>query len=203
MNRMTPAEMVVELNKVSDTLEDAIQNNRLGNLDKELALERLRHIYDAIRELDFSATTERADVLLACLGDVPVENVNSQEARQEQVEDFISTSDECAEEPFSVPAPIDREIIDTLYGSAEPGAAEVPSSQVISRLRQLIGLNDRLMLLADLFDNDAAVYEQTISVLEQADSIDDAYIYLYEHFILDDSKEGVKRLIALLESNFA
>jgi hypothetical protein len=87
----------------------------------------------------------------------------------------------------------------------EPERIEQPEFILhkISRLRQSIGLNDRIMLLADLFDQDEALYEKTIDVLECADSIDDAYIYLYEHFRLDDEKEGVKRLIALLESNFS
>lgn len=212
MNRITPAELADELKKVSDTLQVAVHGNSISTLDRELVLERLRHIYDAFHSLDFTApAADRTDVLSAYLGDETKEHSNAQLIEEKDVPKVISIIDEHTEEPFLVHTSIDREVIESLYGSAEPEPEEEdePIEQPellpppMSRLRRSIGLNDRIMLLADLFEGDEALYEKTIGVLERADTIDDAYIYLYEHFTLDDDKEGVKRLIALLEANFS
>jgi hypothetical protein len=42
-----------------------------------------------------------------------------------------------------------------------------------------------------------------LDVIDSAENADDAYIYLHEHFILDDSKEGVQLLLSLIEQKFA
>ena len=92
---------------------------------------------------------------------------------------------------------------ETLADTVSKDVASMLSSQTASQLRNAIGLNDQLMLLNDLFDNDPELYEKTLTALDACDNIDDAYIYLYEHFTLDDSKEGVKCLISLLETKYS
>ena len=91
---------------------------------------------------------------------------------------------------------------EALTDAAPKDIASMLSTQTASQLRNAIGLNDRLMLLNDLFNNDSELYEKTLTALDACDNIDDAYIYLYEHFTLDDNKEGVKCLISLLETKY-
>jgi hypothetical protein len=81
--------------------------------------------------------------------------------------------------------------------------ASMLSAQANGKLSHALGLNDRLMLLNDLFENDADRLDQTMNALDEFDNIEDAYIYLYEHFTMDDSKDGVKLLISLLETKYS
>lgn len=81
--------------------------------------------------------------------------------------------------------------------------ASMLSSQSVSELRKSIGLNDKFLLLHDLFGNDTALYDKTIDTLDSCPSLDDAYIYLQEHFVLDPNREGVQLLVSLLERKFS
>lgn len=72
-------------------------------------------------------------------------------------------------------------------------------SSKVSDLRHSIGINDRFLLIRDLFNGDTTLYEQTISDLEQFVHLDDAMIYIQEHFDWDPDSDGVMLLVELLE----
>lgn len=72
-------------------------------------------------------------------------------------------------------------------------------SSKVSDLRHSIGINDRFLLIRDLFKGDTKLYEQTISDLEQFTHLDDAMIYIQEHFDWDPDSDGVMLLVELLE----
>ena len=72
-------------------------------------------------------------------------------------------------------------------------------SSKVSALRHSIGINDRFLLIRDLFNGDTKLYEQTISDLEQFTHLDDAMIYIQEHFDWDPDSDGVMLLVELLE----
>ena len=72
-------------------------------------------------------------------------------------------------------------------------------SSKVSDLRHSIGINDRFLLIRDLFNGDTKLYEQTISDLEQFTHLDDAMIYIQEHFDWDPDSVGVMLLVELLE----
>lgn len=72
-------------------------------------------------------------------------------------------------------------------------------SSKVSDLRHSIGINDRFLLIRDLFNGDTKLYEQTISDLEQFTHLDDAMIYIQEHFDWDPDSDGVMLLVELLE----
>ncbi len=182
MNRINNLrEVRAELERLGTAADEALTGG-LSTIERDILLDRLRSLYEAIRCLEPQAPA--------------------------------------SEKPVRADAPIDREIIDSLYGDGElpvqreePPAelpaedfsidpASVPASRTSGSLREAIGLNDRLMLMNDLFDQDAGLYERTLDALDGTDNMDDAYIYLYEHFTLDDSKEGVKLLLSLIEQKF-
>lgn len=72
-------------------------------------------------------------------------------------------------------------------------------SSKVSDLRHSIGINDRFLLIRDLFNGDTKLYEQTISDLEQFTHLDDAMIYIQEYFDWDPDSDGVMLLVELLE----
>ena len=167
------------MEKVMIALDKIIENERICEIERDIVLERLRKIYDGVLHLDLDNPQEKK----------PVATKNENADKQPIIQN---------------PA-IDREIIHSLYDSNEFSVdlASILASRTNNSLRSSLVLNDRLMLLNDLFDNDEALCDKTLDALDMADTIDDAYIYLYEHFTLDESKEGAKRLIALLESKFS
>lgn len=120
-----------------------------------------------------------------------------------------------SEEKISIPAveaPIDIEpattigdvmaqnsqtLADTI---AVPTAlGEEISHKSIRSLRQGIGLNDKFLMIRDLFDGDGDAYEQTINALDEFDDFDDCIIYIAENFAWNADSEGAKFIMQLLE----
>lgn len=73
------------------------------------------------------------------------------------------------------------------------------SHKSIRSLRQGIGLNDKFLMIRDLFDGDGDAYEQTINALDEFDDFDDCIIYIAENFAWNADSEGAKFIMQLLE----
>ncbi len=84
-----------------------------------------------------------------------------------------------------------------------PDLASVLSSRTVSDVRKSIGINDRFLLMRDLFGNDSALYDRTMDALNGCGSFEDACIYLQENFVFDPEREGIKLLVSLLERKFS
>lgn len=65
-------------------------------------------------------------------------------------------------------------------------------------LRKAIGLNDRYLLIRDLFRGDSALYEETVAKLDSFDDLDDAMLYIHDNFHWDPNGEGSKLIVELL-----
>lgn len=75
----------------------------------------------------------------------------------------------------------------------------VAEDRPVATLRGAINVVDRFMLMRDLFDDDAQLYEQTIDALEAMDNLDDCIIYIAENFAWRPSSEGAKLMMDLLQ----
>ena len=75
----------------------------------------------------------------------------------------------------------------------------VAEDRPVETLRGAISVVDRFMLIRDLFDDDAALYEQTMDELEKMDNLDDCIIYIAENFAWRPSSEGAKLMMDLLQ----
>lgn len=75
----------------------------------------------------------------------------------------------------------------------------VAEDRPVATLRGAISVVDRFMLMRDLFDDDAQLYEQTIDALEAMDNLDDCIIYIAENFAWRPSSEGAKLMMDLLQ----
>ena len=73
----------------------------------------------------------------------------------------------------------------------------------ITDLRKAIGLNDKFLMIRDLFDGDAARYEDTITTLNEFDDLDECMIYIVENFVWNPDSEGAKLLVSLIERKLA
>lgn len=78
-------------------------------------------------------------------------------------------------------------------------ASEIVRKERITDLKQAIGINDKFLLLRDLFGGDTERYERTIDRLNAFDDLDDCIIYISENYDWNPSSDGVRFLMELLE----
>ena len=84
---------------------------------------------------------------------------------------------------------------------ADKIAEEQPTAAFnrITEIRKAIGLNDKFLMIRDLFGGDANLYEDTITHLDQFDDLDECMIFIVENFRWNPDSEGAKLLVSLIE----
>ena len=89
-------------------------------------------------------------------------------------------------------------LADTIAAPAALGE-EINHSHIKS-LRKAIGINDKFLMIRDLFDGNGDAYEQTLNELDAFESFDDCLLYIAEnHPEWNPDSEGAKFLTQLLE----
>lgn len=92
-----------------------------------------------------------------------------------------------------------RTVADALAAQRE-GASALAGN--IESLRSAIGINDRFLLIGELFGGDAARYEEALDELDARESLDDCMIYIAENYAWNPNSGGAKLLFDLLERKF-
>ncbi|HBV49681.1 MAG TPA: hypothetical protein DEB64_02625 [Alistipes sp.] len=73
----------------------------------------------------------------------------------------------------------------------------------ISDLRQAIGINDKFLMIRDLFGGDGALFDSTVEALNAQETLDDCMIYIAEHFAWNSESDSAALIMELLERKFA
>ena len=73
----------------------------------------------------------------------------------------------------------------------------------ITDLRQAIGINDKFLMIRDLFGGNSVLFDATITAPNNQRSLDDCMIYIAEHFAWNPDSESARLVIELLERKFA
>lgn len=73
----------------------------------------------------------------------------------------------------------------------------------IDDIRKAIGLNDKFLMIRDLFGGDEQKYEDTIDTLNEFEDLDECMIYIVENFRWNPDSEGAKLLVSLIERKLA
>lgn len=82
-------------------------------------------------------------------------------------------------------------------------ASEIARSEPVTDLCRAIGINDRFLMIRDLFGGDADAYEQAITELDGFHDLDECMIYIAENFAWNSSSDGARFLMELLERKYA
>lgn len=126
-------------------------------------------------------------------------------------------------EPISAPIPEPEPVVEPVQAVEAPkrladvlgsgvtvlgdkiAADEAPTTPFnrITDLRKAIGLNDKFLMIRDLFGGDAAMYEDTIDRLNEFDDLDECMIFIVENFRWNPDSEGAKLLVSLIERKLA
>jgi hypothetical protein len=66
-------------------------------------------------------------------------------------------------------------------------------------LKRSIGLNDRFLVIRDMFDGDVAAFDVAIDRLDRFTDLDDAVIWIRENFDRSADNKGMQLLVSLIE----
>jgi hypothetical protein len=93
-----------------------------------------------------------------------------------------------------------RTLGETLRGGAPSGnvASHIAAAER-SNLRRSIGLNDRFLMIRDMFNGDATAFDSAIARLDTFTDLDEAVIWMRDNYDWNAESKGVTLLIGLLE----
>ena len=94
-------------------------------------------------------------------------------------------------------SPSTQTLADTLAAPTALGE-EIHNSRIAS-LRDGIGLNDKFLMIRDLFDGDGDAYNKAIAALDELETMDDCIIHIIENYAWNPDSEGSKFIMQLLE----
>lgn len=82
-------------------------------------------------------------------------------------------------------------------------ASELRLGEPVTDLRRAIGINDKFLLIRDLFGGDGEAYEEAMGKLNAFDDFDECMIHIAENYAWNPNSDGAKFMMELLERKFA
>ena len=132
------------------------------------------------------------------------------EILEEKASSPLASKGPAAAEPLPTGGAVLGEVINhdvqTLADTIAPPrdiASELRRSEPVTDLRRAIGLNDRFLLIRDLFGGDGEAFERAIEILNGFEDLDDCMIFIAEHYAWNPNSDGATLLMELLERKFA
>lgn len=87
---------------------------------------------------------------------------------------------------------------EALHNGKKDMASKIAASER-RELKQSIGINDKFLMVRDMFDGDADAFNDAIAHLDTFTDLDEAIIYIHDTYDWSADSEGVKLLVELLE----
>lgn len=193
----TEEEIVVEEEVVVEediAEEEPVKESASAEIDHQKAMS----LYD---DDDESNEEEEGEVLY--LADDEEDEEEPEQVEEDAVEeDAVEEEVEVEQEPINEePAEEEEAVVEEgqYEGFVEPQVVDVATAASASMsLRQSIGINDKFILLRDLFAGDNDYYESSITKLDEFDNLDEAMLYIYDNFRWSPNSEGARLLMELL-----
>lgn len=152
-------------------------------------------------------------VILSLYGDAPVRQASSVAPSRPAPEPFGQTADSARETTVADGNGHKKVLGEMIGGNGGAAMNEVlgrqaPHADVASvlhsqsvkgDLRHSIGVNDRFMLIRNLFDGDGDAYAEMIARLNEFTDLDEAMLYIQENCAWNPENEAVQLLVDLLE----
>ena len=91
-----------------------------------------------------------------------------------------------------------RTIGDVVSEHTKPDVASQLNHRPITELRKSIGINDKFLLIRDLFGGSAVEYEKAMESLESFTDLDEALVFIHENYRWNPNQEAAGMLIDLL-----
>ena len=192
----------------------------------KLAHSAILALYDDGDEEE-SAPAEEEPVAEEEVADEPAEEVEEQPEEEPVVdmteldaeEEEVATEEEVTEEqeeepatePIAEPSTEPAKVVlgDVLGADQTTLADRIAANAVVDvasavsaakSLAEMIGLNDKFILMRDLFQNNHDYYEAAIDQLDEFESIDEVMFFIHDNFQWNPNSEGAKLLVELLSN---
>jgi hypothetical protein len=94
-----------------------------------------------------------------------------------------------------------RTIADTITPKSK--TVEQMAKGAISDIGKAVGINDRFLLIRDLFGGSSEMYEQVVARLNSFDNLEDCMIYIVENFDWNPNSDGAKLMMELIERKYS
>ena len=192
-----------------------LQNSPEGStLELDLALSKLRNVYDML-------TVIRTDMALAgqSAASKPGPPVVKEEPAVAEEEPLVQEekSPETGEEPpAEEPEPVqarnpeiiaekfeaESSINENLAGNREPDMDSKLMGQPIDSIGRNIGINDRFLIIRELFDGDSDGFGKLVEGLDKAGDLDSANQLLKKQFKEVPEHEGIVTLANLVKRKY-
>ena len=187
---------------VKITIDEVVESNVQHNVEQEhstkTATAKVRHMFDrnAIKSLydDDTCTVKNKTVIV-----------------ETHIEEQITTSVESVVSPASIIESTTCSIIGDIMLNGTHTIGDEFSRNNVTRdvatsiacgnsltLKGSIGINDKFLMLKEMFNGDITSYQSTIEMLEEFSDMDDALIFIHDNFDWNPNGTGVKLLIELL-----
>lgn len=131
--------------------------------------------------------------------DEPQDIEREESVKPQPIEPITKSATAIDEKPAtladSIPAP--QTLADKL-STPTALAEDINHSRLLS-LRDGIGLNDKFLMIRDLFNGDGEAYESAINTLDSMKTLDDCMIHIIENYAWNPDSEGSKFIMQLLE----
>jgi hypothetical protein len=91
---------------------------------------------------------------------------------------------------------------ESLHQSLVKEKSTLAQAKPVINLMSAIGINDRFTFIRELFNNDTPAFENTMSILNEANSFNDAYNYMIQQFDWDMDSDAVQLLLEIIRRKY-
>jgi hypothetical protein len=90
---------------------------------------------------------------------------------------------------------------DSFHGTKRDVASQITVDK--TTLKRAIGINDRFLMIRDMFGGDAAAFDRTVTKLDSFTELDEAIIWIHDNFDWNADSKGAAQLVDLLQRKLA
>lgn len=223
-------QIINELEQVHKLL---VTNEKLSNIEIDLILSKLRNLYDLVLNLDFSEPIQKivipveqpkieaiVEQIIEVKPDPIIEKIEEPIAEiiEEKIEEVIEEPIfEMVEEP-KIEAEIqvkqeekvqtkasDQKFLHEMFQNLKNKSdlSEKFKSQPIKSIKSSIGLNDKFLMINELFNKNSDKFNAFIEKLDNLQNLDEATNFIRENLTWDETQESATHLLELVYRRFA
>ena len=220
-------QIINELEQVHKLL---VTNEKLSKIEIDLILSKLRNSYDLVLNLDFSEPSEKVEIIveqpkveeiIEIKPEPIIEKIEEPkiEIIEEKPEPILEEEPifEMVEEPKVVaeipvkpeekvqPKNSDQKFLHEMFQNLKNKSdlSEKFKSQPIKSIKSSIGLNDKFLMINELFNKNSEKFNAFIEKLDSLQNLDEATHFIRENLTWNENQESATHLLELVYRRFA
>jgi hypothetical protein len=217
------------LHEIEDLVKGFPSDGNIPIIELDLTLQRIRNLYELMLMMKRNDETAEEKAAVAAVAakktavaaavasgavaeEEKIKTVNKPLEKKVTVEGIAATTAPAAAPSAATAAPPPKTLADQFTGKATlhetfhqtlaQDGETLAHAKPVSNLLTAIAINDRFTFIRELFNNDTGAFENTITILNDASSFNDAYNHMIQHFEWDMDSEPVKLLLDIIRRKF-